>query len=278
MRGADCKLTQWTSNTAIACTTAPCTTFLAGLNVDLPIQVEVGLGHRLDSDQVGLLDRYYTYDRPIEIFFNLNNIEINFLLFSGAVLIAAAIVCCLHVQYRKHWRPPMPDLPTRYARTPLDDQAKIRPHKIMPIDQKRFEDENKDSSSSDSGFYDFEDGEEGEFNPEEADRLDSAFRLGRDATMAVQTKKAINSSTPLLGKDVVTGQTVVYEEVRCLYVLPWAFGGGGAFDCVFEVFGSYVGSDAGVWSRMRTNEITRRAWVSSKRLSCRSGRRCRDSI
>mmetsp|Transcript_12366 Transcript_12366/g.29625 ORF Transcript_12366/g.29625 Transcript_12366/m.29625 type:complete len:1418 (-) Transcript_12366:162-4415(-) len=208
----DCKLTQWTSNTAIACTTAPCTTFLAGLNVDLPIQVEVGLGHRLDSDQVGLLDRYYTYDRPIEIFFNLNNIEINFLLFSGAVLIAAAIVCCLHVQYRKHWRPPMPDLPTRYARTPLDDQAKIRPHKIMPIDQKRFEDENKDSSSSDSGFYDFEDGEEGEFNPEEADRLDSAFRLGRDATMAVQTKKAINSSTPLLGKDVVTGQTVVYEE------------------------------------------------------------------
>ena len=39
MPDADCTTSQWVSNTAIVCVTAPCTTYLAGANRDLDIQV-----------------------------------------------------------------------------------------------------------------------------------------------------------------------------------------------------------------------------------------------
>lgn len=49
---SDCKQTEWQSDTSLRCTTAEATTFLAGQNIQLQVEVKVGLGHRLESDQV----------------------------------------------------------------------------------------------------------------------------------------------------------------------------------------------------------------------------------
>lgn len=47
--------TRWMSDSSLRCTTSAATTFLAGQNIELPIQIKVGLSHRLGSFQVRLV-------------------------------------------------------------------------------------------------------------------------------------------------------------------------------------------------------------------------------
>jgi len=221
----DCRLSRWSSNTAVECMAATCTTFLAGRNAELPIRVKVGLAHRLDSDQIGELLEAYTYDLPVEQNFALNNVEINFLCFSLAAFFAGIIVCMLHVRYRKLWPTPAPSLPVRYSRTGPSDQHKIKVNPKLRL-QTREElekqakkagdkanlDEATDSSSSSEGsdFYEFE---QKDLKP---DQMDEAFHRGMQAALGIGEDGAEEDpkdpyQTPLLGKDVVTGQAIKYD-------------------------------------------------------------------
>ena len=74
---SECVNTLWTSNTALSCVTAPCTTFLARANLELVVRVKVGLAHQLTSFQIGELDAFYSYDFPLEFPFVLNNTEVH---------------------------------------------------------------------------------------------------------------------------------------------------------------------------------------------------------
>jgi hypothetical protein len=68
----------------------------------LRVQIYLGQSHRLSSQQTGLLDRWFNYDQPIKVMFELTNVEINVLLFVSAFLAAALIIFCLHILYTVH--------------------------------------------------------------------------------------------------------------------------------------------------------------------------------
>ena len=85
----DCKLTRWLSNTAVECTVPRCTTYLGGGNLELPVSVVVGLGHRTSSFQSGALENYFFYDEPVLLQFQLSTTEINILAFAMAFVLVS---------------------------------------------------------------------------------------------------------------------------------------------------------------------------------------------
>ena len=50
--------------------------------------------------KVGVLEAAFNYDFPINLVFQLNNTEINLIIFTSAVVLAAAVICCLHIRYQ----------------------------------------------------------------------------------------------------------------------------------------------------------------------------------
>mmetsp|Transcript_38703 Transcript_38703/g.93275 ORF Transcript_38703/g.93275 Transcript_38703/m.93275 type:complete len:345 (+) Transcript_38703:90-1124(+) len=129
----DCKVTQWQSDSSVRCVTAAATTFLAGQNVQLPVSIKVGQAHRLSGYQAGLIESAFNYDFPVPVTFSLNNLEINIIILSGAVLLAGIIIACIHVKYQGRWKAPDVPLPVRYSRTQTFAQSELRSRNNVPM-------------------------------------------------------------------------------------------------------------------------------------------------
>ena len=184
----DCKLTRWVSNTAIRCTVPRCTKFLAGGNIELPLQVEVGLGHRVTSYQIGTRENFYFFDLPIELPFRLTNNEINMLAFASAVILAGAIILCFHSRYRKMWQPPAPSMPSRYAATRHNQLDKFKvTRKITAEGQAGMyhaeSDSSKEGSTDGDGFYEFTDAYREPHS--KTSEMEALFKRGQEAARTV---------------------------------------------------------------------------------------------
>jgi hypothetical protein len=211
----DCKLTRWISNTAVSCTVPRCTTYLAGGNIELPLQVVVGLGHRVTSFQSGTRENYYFFDLPIELQFKLTNEEINLFAFFAAVLLAGVVIVCFHSRYRKAWSPPIPSLPSRYARTRHDQLEKIKvSRKITSQEQAGDNYEHSsgsapESSESDDDFYDLKITDKPLRKEDQVNEgKDEAFRRGQKAVLFSSKTKY----SKILAKDVITGQPILHTQ------------------------------------------------------------------
>jgi len=213
---SDCKHTRWTSNTAVRCVTQACTTFLARANLELPLRVEVGLGHRVNSFQTGSLEQFYDYESPLEVPFVLNNTEINILCFIGAIFVGALVICVFHARYRKKWAIRAPALPTRYSRSKVHLQYKLKATRLMKTEEEADrvgltadEENNNKQDLSDSSYSSSSDDEAGPAVPEggEPGEMDKAFSQGVRAALHVTSL----ANTPMLSVDVVTGASILYD-------------------------------------------------------------------
>jgi len=210
----DCKLTRWQSNTAVSCTVARCTTFLAGGNLQLPVTVRVGLGHRITSTQAGSLEEYYNFDLQLTYPFRLTSNEINLAAFCGAFLVALCIIVCFHARFRQTWQPRSPSLPERYARLKHDEKDWIKTTKKVPIDSAKpdgMESEPSGAESeSDDGFYDFSGGDAAPQKRKHGMEEDKAFERGKEAALQLHQGRLHNQA---LGKDIVTGKPMLYDQI-----------------------------------------------------------------
>jgi len=214
----DCKLTRWQSNTAVQCTVPRCTTYLAGGNLELPLQVLVGLGHRVSSIQGGILMNYYFFDLQKDLPFTLTTNEINLICFSSAFILALMIILSYHAKYRKIWHPPVPNLPERYAKVRADElekfsmnlTKKVNAPDPPPDDEMSGPD---DSEDSDSGFYEFTraSNENKPLKSRGSKDAQTAFQRGQDAAMQMHGGRKYSQIT---AKDVVTGQPVIYDQTE----------------------------------------------------------------
>lgn len=70
-----------------------------------------------DPAQVGTLESAFNYDFPINLMFLLNNLEINLIIFTSAIVLAAFVICILHIKYQVSMAHPVRQHADKYRAT-----------------------------------------------------------------------------------------------------------------------------------------------------------------